>query len=331
MKALVYTAPHKLAYMDFDEPVCRDGMSIVQTHAVGICGSDMHGYLGHDARRPAPLILGHEAAGEVVEGGKLGARVAVNPLMPCGACRDCAADRPHLCADRILLSMKPHQGAFADRFVVPTDNLLDVPVGVSMDKAALTEPLAVCWHAVKLGQSALREEMANARCLVIGGGAIGLGCALTLGIFGAQDVTISEPNGLRRDFVEALGPWGCVDPACDGAVQDGRYDLVFDAVGYGPTRAAASQAVRQGGVIVHLGLGDEAPGLDVRRLTLQEISFLGSYCYTPEDFQQTGAAIFDGRYGALDWMETRSLSEGAGAFADILAGKVATAKVILHP
>jgi len=146
-----------------------------------------------------------------------------------------------------------------------------------------------------------------------------------LRVFGTTDITISEPNDLRRNALGATGDWALVRP--DQVAGD--FDLVIDAVGYGPTRAAASAAARPGGAIVHLGLGDSAEGLDTRRLTLQEIAFAGSYCYTHEDFCAAAAAIFDGRYGALEWPEMRALSEGAGAFEDILAGKVAAAKVVL--
>ena len=87
MKALVYTAPRNLAYREEPEPVVPLGECLVRVEAVGICGSDMHAYLGHDERRPAPLILGHEAAGVVVEGPGVGRRVTVNPLATCGECR----------------------------------------------------------------------------------------------------------------------------------------------------------------------------------------------------------------------------------------------------
>jgi L-gulonate 5-dehydrogenase len=73
-------------------------------------------------------------------------------------------------------------------------------------------------------------------------------------------------------------------------------------------------------VIVHIGLGGGSGGLDIRRMTLQEITFIGTYTYTAQDFRDTAQAMFDGRLGALDWTETRPLSEGASAFDDIRAG-----------
>jgi L-iditol 2-dehydrogenase len=108
-------------------------------------------------------------------------------------------------------------------------------------------------------------------------------------------------------------------------------DLVIDGVGFEATRTAASAAVRPGGVIMHIGLGSAKGGLDIRRLTLQEITFIGTYTYAAADFRDTARAIFDGRLGALDWPDIRPLSEGARAFADIKAGRSAAPKIILAP
>lgn len=110
MKALVYTSAQNLAYRDEPDPVLPDGECMVRVEAVGICGSDMHAYLGHDERRPAPLILGHEAAGVVVQGPNQGRRVTVNPLATCGQCRACRTGRNNLCGKRQILSMAPRQG-----------------------------------------------------------------------------------------------------------------------------------------------------------------------------------------------------------------------------
>ena len=104
-----------------------------------------------------------------------------------------------------------------------------------------------------------------------------------------------------------------------------------DAVGYAATRAVASELTAPGGVIVHIGLGEDTGGLDVRRMTLQEITFIGTYTYTAQDFRDTAQAMFDGRLGPLDWIEERPLSDGASAFADIRAGRVAAPKIVLKP
>lgn len=319
MKALVYTAPRTMEYRDVPDP---SGEVLLQVKSVGICGSDMHAWAGHDDRRPAPLILGHEAAGITLDG----RRVTVNPLVTCGTCAACTNGRDNLCTTRQIISMPPREGAFAEMLSMPAQNLVTVPDDVSLAKAALAEPIACGWHAVRLARNALDCPLDQARCLVLGGGAIGLGAALVLAAQGPKSITIAETNPARRAMIK--GPFDVIDPR---DVDLPTVDLAIDGVGFAATRASASAAVRPGGVIMHIGLGDSAPGLDIRRLTLHEIAFIGTYTYTAQDFRETAQAIFDGTLGPLDWFEERPLSQGAAAFDDIAAGRVAAPKIILNP
>ena len=322
MKALVYTGPEQLEYLDVAEPPVRAGEQMVRVDSVGICGSDMHAFLGHDDRRPAPLILGHEVAGHLVDG----RRVTVNPLVTCGSCRYCAEGRDNLCTTRQIISMPPREGGFAEKAVLPERNLVEVPDGITDDQAALAEPIACGWHGVRLARAVLGDDDT---ALVIGGGAIGVGAALSLIAQGIRSVCLAEPNAIRRSFLQSRCGLDAVDPAAlDPEMQFG---FVVDGVGFDVTRATASTRVRPGGVVVHIGLGSAAGGLDIRRMTLQEITFIGTYTYTAQDFRDTTTAMFDGRLGTLDWSETRPLSEGARAFADIRAGVVAAPKIVLKP
>ena len=223
--------------------------------------------------------------------------------------------------------MPPRQGAFTEQLAIPERNLLSVPDDFPIEQAALCEPLACAWHAVKLGNAASAVEMPAAGSLVIGGGPIGVGVALSLAAFGARDITIVEPNAVRRPALTRAGDFRVLAAAEEG----GSFDVVVDAYGGEASRALASKAVRPGGVIVHIGLAGGAGGLDVRRMTLQEVTFIGTYCYTMADFADTFAAMIAGRLGPLDWFETRSLADGAQAFADIRAGRNAAPKIVLRP
>lgn len=331
MKALVYTGPEALELREVADPEPSAGDLLVEVEAVGICGSDMHAYLGHDERRPPPLILGHEAAGIVRTGPRAGERVTINPLVTCGTCSACIAGRANLCPSRQIISMPPREGAFAGLVAIPERNVVTVPDGIATRTAALAEPLACGWHAIGLAERALHRPLAAARCLVLGGGAIGLGAALVLTSRGAAEVWIADTNAGRRAVLQRSGNFRVFDPTTGPGPDAGLVDLVVDAVGFAATRAAASQAVRPGGVVVHIGLGQSTGGLDVRRMTLQEITFIGTYTYSPTDFHDTARAIFTDRLGALDWVEYRPLDAGPPAFADIHAGRVAAPKIVLIP
>jgi threonine dehydrogenase-like Zn-dependent dehydrogenase len=329
MRALLYTAPNAMIWTDQPAPVPRAGEVLVAVRAVGICGSDMHAYHGHDERRPAPLILGHEAAGLVASGPRQGARVAVNPLVVDPDCPAARAGRPHLSPTRQIISMPARPGAFAELVAIPERNLLPVPEGLSLRHAALTEPLAVAWHALRVGLERFAEPAAAARVLVQGGGAIGLGAALVARHLGAASVTVGEPHPGRRAVIAREPGIAVLDPTAADPGPD-AFDLIIDAVGAEATRRAASRLVRPGGVIVHVGLLPGEAGYDIRRITLQEITVTGCYCYTPADFAATLAALGRGDFGALGWVEARPMEDGARAFADLDAQRVDASKIVLE-
>ena len=331
MKALVYTAPHTLEMRDAPKPGPAVGEVLVKVEAVGICGSDMHAYHGHDNRRPPPLILGHEAAGHIVSGPRAGERVTINPLVVDPDCSAARRGQWHLSPSRQIISMPPRPGAFAEYVTIPERNIVALADSTAIEHAALAEPIAVAWHAVRLGVEKLDRPLAACSVAVLGGGAIGLAAALVARLFGAGDLAIGETNALRRNSLADKDGLITYAPGGENDPEDNSVDLVLDAVGASATRAAACRMVRPGGVIVHIGLLPGQEGLDIRKITLQEITLTGSYCYTSEDFLDTVAAIEAKRLGALQWYETRPLSEGAAAFTDIDAGRVASAKIVLMP
>ncbi len=330
MKALVYTGPNALSYRDERDPVPKNDEVLVRVSACGVCGSDMHAYHGHDERRPAPLILGHEASGQIMSGPRKGERVTVNPLVTCGHCDACLDGRMHLCPERVIVSLPARPGAFAEYVTVPESNLVRVPDGLDPVHAALAEPIAVAYHAVDLGVARLARPLSAVTAVVLGGGAIGLTSALCLALRGGRDIRLGETHAGRRKTAEQAGPIAAYDPAGPKAPKDGTVDLVIDAVGAVATRQAAFRMVKAGGVIVHVGLLPGSDGVDVRRLTLQEITFVGTYCYTMVEFREVVAALAAKRFGDLRWYEERPLSEGARAFADIDGGKTDFAKIILR-
>jgi len=331
MKALVYTGPQQIEYRDEPEPAHSFDDVLVKVDAVGICGSDMHAYLGHDERRVAPLILGHEASGVVVNGSMGGKRVVVNPLVSCGTCPVCLSGRSNLCADREIISMAPRQGAFAELISIPERNLIAVPDGMDMAKAALAEPIATAWHAVTAAARAAHRPLAESRALVFGGGAVGMAAALSLRAQGCREILLAETNAMRRETVAKAAICTPFDPINENIAGENSVDVVIDCVGGKPTRKGSIAAIRPGGVIVHVGLQDGTDGMDVRKLTLQEVTFIGTYTYTMQDFRATVEAMHSGALGTLDWFEERPLADGAQAFDDLIGGRAAASKIVLRP
>jgi len=330
MKALVYTDKLQVQYRDEPDPVPGPGETLVKIEAVGICGSDMHAYHGQDARRVPPLILGHEAAGVIQNGVQKGRYTVLNPLITCGTCDYCQGGRSNLCRDRELIGMRL-AGAFAQYIVIPERNLLDMPQDMDPVLASLAEPAATSLHAIHLAEKVLQRPISECRALVMGGGSIGVFAALWLNNKGCIDIWLGDTNPLRRRTAESLGCCRVYDPIGGELPAEKSFDLIIDGVGSGRTRFASCSFVKSGGVISHVGLQDNEPGLDTRRITLEEITFLGNYTYSAVDLRAAIQALYSGALGSLAWVETRPLSDGGAAFREIHEGKAAAPKIVLRP
>ena len=330
MKALVFEGAHAMRYRDEPDPHVAPGEVLVRIEAVGICGSDLHAYHGLDPRRSPPVVLGHEAVGHIASGPEKGRRVALNPLIACGHCRPCVAGRTNLCNARQQFSVH-RPGAFAELLAVPRGNLLDIPVGLDSVTAALAEPTAVALHAVNRAQCHLDMDLADIRALVIGGGSIGLLCALLLQKHDAREVCLADTNALRRATAIRAGVREISEPADNGELLRGRFDLVMDAVGTAITRQTAMDAVRPGGVIVHIGLAGAIGGLDCVALTRNEVAFVGTARSTAADLQEAINMLHRGDLATESWLDTWPLAAGSEAFAQIDGGRTSAAKVVLVP
>ncbi len=196
--------------------------------------------------------------------------------------------------------------------------------------AALTEPAATARHAINLTTRALARPIQEGGVLVIGGGALGMLSALLLRHLGVDRVTLAELNPLRREAVARHAGCDAIDPRND-PLADAAFDVVIAAVGAKATRAEAFAAIKSGGTIMHVGLQDWASEIDMRKLTLAEITLLGTYTYTTADLRATVDALARGAFGDLSWVEERTLDEGQQAFLDLDQGHCASAKAILRP
>ena len=172
--------------------------------------------------------------------------------------------------------------------------------------------------------------MHECKVLIVGGGAIGMLSALLLRHLGVDRLTLAELNPLRREAVVRHVACEVVDPRT-APLAESSFDVVIDAVGAKATRTQSLAAIKPGGVVMHVGLQDWASEIDMRKLTLAEITLLGTYTYTTADLRATVDALARGAFGDLSWVETRSLAEGPQAFIDLDQGRCASAKVVLRP
>ena len=242
MKTLRLHGARDLRLHDEPPPEPGDGEVLVRVTAVGLCGSDRHWYeeggIG-DAVLTRPLVLGHEFVGVIAEGDRAGARVAVDPAIPCGSCAPCHAGDSHLCLRMRFAGHGSTDGALRTQLAWPAELAHPLPDSLPDDEATLLEPLGVALHALDLGH----VEHGTTAC-VIGCGPVGLLLIQALRAAGAASVAASDPLPHRLAAAVALG----ATPLGDSV------DVAFETAGEDDAVDAAIAAARPGGRVVLVGI-----------------------------------------------------------------------------
>ncbi len=278
MRAAFFADQGGFEIREVPRPVPGSDEVLIDVHACGICGSDLHFYRG--TSRAPRVCPGHEICGRVAAGSiplEPGLPVVVEPLRSCGRCQSCRSGEPNLCQQlQILGSRAP--GGFADAVVVPTSSVHPIPEGLDLDAAVLTEPLAVAVHAVALADLEAGDEV-----LILGGGTIGLLTALVAARRGF-DVTISLRHPHQRLAAQRLGASRIVASERDavlGAARRRQPDVVFETVGgQAGTLDLALESVRPGGAIVTMGLFTHPITLHPTRFLAKEVRIVSSMMYS---------------------------------------------------
>ncbi len=334
MHALVYTGTNKIDFREEKNPISKPGESIIKVKASGICGSDMHAFHGNDERRIPPLILGHEVSGTSLDGKFKDKDVVVNPLISCENCDYCKNEREHLCPERTMIGMSTpikREGGLAELVSVPEKNIFEVPEKLGIKEAALAEPTAVALHAVLLAEQNLQKPLSECKILIQGAGAIGLLCGLVLyKEKKATNIIMSDPNKKRLDECSKYLKANFVFPN-DKSIKENNYDLILESVGLEVTRHQAIKSIAPGGTIIHIGLTQPSGTFNFKKLTIQEVTLVGTYCYTNKDFKHTLNILREKKLGDLGWIEYRDLKKGSEAFQEIHNGNCVAPKIILIP
>jgi L-iditol 2-dehydrogenase len=324
MQALVYLPSYELEVREVASPRPEADEVLVRVEAAGICGSDIHGVASRSPRRTPPLIMGHELTGEVVAAGSahgeelLGARVAVNPQVPCGVCRSCRSGRENVCGYRELIG-GTRPGGFAERVSVPLPCVHPLSTDLPADVAVLCEPLATCVHALDLVPHALGKV-----AVVLGAGTIGVLAAQALRLSGTQVVVVSELDESRRRSAAA---------AADAAVAPGELEdtvreltgghgasLCVDAVGLDSTRQASIRLLEPGGTAVWLGMDEQAATIPAFDLVVREQRVQGSFAYTNPEFGRALGLLESGLLAPGVSRKSVSLAESGDVFRALLRG-----------
>ena len=337
MKALVYHGPHQLRWEDWPEQPPEPGEAIIGVRAVGICGSDVHGYTGESGRRTPPMVMGHEATGEVIALGPgvpehwLGKRVIVQPFLYCGTCDHCQSGQGNLCRNRRLYGAT-RNGAMAERIAVPVSNLLPLPESLSFVHGTLTEPFAVALHAARQA-----GDLTGRSVLIAGGGPIGLLILVAVTRAGARQVVVTD---LIEKRLALARDWGAaaLDPRADGwrerlgrvvGSAEGEVDLAFDAVGIAATFQQALDVVRKSGTVIAVGGWQTVP-INLAWVVAREIQIRGTFNYTPDDFGEARRLLAEGLVDPARLVtDIYPMAEGAEVFARLARSQGDNLKVVL--
>ncbi len=368
MKALVLTAPSEFNYdLNFPEPTPAAGEVLVKVQACGICGSDIHGMDGRSGRRQMPIVMGHEAAGEIiglgegVNGWNLGDRVTFDSTEYCGECDECKEGFVNLCPNRRVLGVSPGEyrrhGCFAEKIALPTRILYRIPEALSYEKAAFAEPVSIALHAVNLadgievgeafaptedhcheGGCDCEPEAKGGVAVVVGAGLIGLLVIQALKARGWEKVIAVDLDDKRLELALKLGAAEVFNAKQEGLAMhirkicggDGA-DASFEVVGAAAPLDLAIRSVRKGGQVILIGNLQPNTPFPLQEVVTRQITIKGS-CSCAGEYPEAIRRIQDGSIQVEPLLSAVApLAEGAGWFKRLYDNKEGLLKVVLQP
>jgi L-iditol 2-dehydrogenase len=335
MRAAVLRGPGDVVVEERPVPTPSEGEVVVRVESVGVCGSDTHYYEHGRIGRfvvEAPLVLGHEASGEVAVLGAgvtalaVGQRVSVEPGVPDLTCEQCLAGRYNLCPNMRFFATPPIDGALAEYVVVHAAFAHPVPEGMSDDAAALLEPLSVgIWACRKGGITG------GSRVLVTGAGPIGLVSVQAALAFGATEVVVSDVNPARLALARDLGATAVVDARTTTLSDLERPpQVLLECSGHPAATAQAVRALARAGRAVLVGMGGDEIPLPLSVVQERELEVTGTFRYAGT-WPTAIALVASGRID-LDRLVTGTYGLDKAEEA-LTAGRrdPQTVKVVVHP
>jgi len=313
MKAALWYGREDVRVEDIEEPKVIPGSVKIKVKWCGICGSDLHEYLGGPIFIPvntphpisgckAPVVLGHEFSGEVVEVGSgvtsliVGDRVAVEPIVSCGECPACLEGKYNLCSSLGFHGLCGGGGGFAEYTVFPSKFVHKIPDGLSFEKAALIEPIAVAIHSLRMG-----KFMTGQSALVLGSGPIGLATIEALKAAGASLVIVMQRKSVRQDYAIRAGADMVLDPNEVNVSEEVKKltggkgtDISFETTGSKTGFDTGIESIKYSGTMVVTSIWENEININPNTFVFTEKNIVGTIAYRNE-FPATIAQMNDGR------------------------------------
>lgn len=304
---------------------------------VGICGTDLHEFLGGPNFAPTtphpctndsiPITLGHEFSGVItelgpdVDGFTVGQQCVVQPTISCGTCHACIAGCENVCYNGGFIGLSGGGGGLSENVVVPQKAIIPLPPNIPLDIGALVEPLSVAWHAVS---AAPLDTSSSA--LILGGGPIGLAVVQCLKAKGVRKIIMSEVSSSRQRFAREFGAHHVLDPKTYDIVKvsrelagNGGPDVVFDCAGVPASIEAACTAVRVKGTVVNVAIWEKAVPFNPNMLVFREAKYTAVLGYQKKDFEAVVEQLAKGK---------SSVNTKPNLVADVSTGNLKPSKMI---
>ncbi|MCW1873032.1 alcohol dehydrogenase catalytic domain-containing protein (plasmid) [Erwinia sp. INIA-01] len=331
MKFVEITAVNEINVGDVAAPTLAANQVMVDIKYSGICGSDMHFFLGHhpSLKPPTGFIQGHEAVGvvsavgEQAQGFAVGDRVAINPLVGCGECFNCLDNLPNICrVSRKVMGFRLN-GTMCEQMAVEPAQLIKLHPQADLRVAAMIEPFAVGHHAVSLVKW---RDLTALPVIVTGGGTIGVVTALVLKYLYSADPLIVEKDPQRIAQLEGMGfrVYGSVAEV--DVLQLRQRPVVFECTGYYPVLEALIAAQRKPEQIVIIGQYQPGSTVGLHEIMSSEITITSSHMYNSDDLQASADAVrqpeIEQALRGIVYQQVFSLEEAASAFAKATSGQL---------
>lgn len=294
MKALVYRGPEDLRLEDVADVFPKDNEVKIRVKAVGICGSDVHGYAGLTGRRIAPMIMGHEFSGEVTEVGKAvkqlkaGDRVAPYPVEICGTCEFCRKGMEHICLNKKAYGVLDCNGAMAEYICVPENIAFKLDGRVDYSTGAMIEPMSVALRGVDNA-----GDLAGKNVLIVGAGTIGLFALVLVKMRNPARIFVSDLSAHRLGVAKRLGADVLIRAGQEDTAETVRKgtgglgaDVSIECVGVTPTTQTAISSLKLSGTSVWVGNSAKFIQANMQEIVTHELTVRGSFLYTIRQFKE---------------------------------------------